>query len=120
MPANFGYEPESQELIVGNGIFAPVSPEVWNFEVSGLRVLPSWLGYRMKNRKGRKSSELDLIRPKRWTQSKELLLLLSILEHTIEVTPRAAELLDQIVNGPLIPASDLPPPTPAERKPPRN
>lgn len=119
MPEDFDYGPESEELFVGNGVFAPVSPGVWNFEVSGLRVLPSWLGYRMKNRRGKKSSELDLIRPSRWTQSKELLLLLSILEHTVEVTPQAADLLDRIVNGPLIPASDLPTPTSAERKPPR-
>ncbi len=119
MPDSFDYDPESEELRVGNGVFAPVSPAVWDFEVSGLRVLPSWLGYRMKNRKGRKSSELDDIRPTRWTQSKELLLLLSILEHTVEVTPQAADLLGRIVEGPLIPASDLPAPTSAERKPPK-
>ena len=119
MPEDYDYDPESEELFVGSGVFTPVSPEVWDFEVSGLRVLPSWLGYRMKNRKGKKSSDLDAIRPPRWTQSKELLLLLSILEHTVEVTPQAADLLDRIVNGPLIPASDLPTPTPAERKPPK-
>ena len=119
MPEHFDYRPESEELFVGNGVFAPVSPEVWDFEVSSLRVLPSWLGYRMKNRKGKKSSELDDIRPTRWTESKELLLLLSILEHTVEITPQAADLLGRIVDGPLIPASDLPTPTPAERKPPK-
>lgn len=111
------YDPQTEQLTVGTGIFAPVSEEVWNFEVSGLRVLRSWLGYRMKNRSGRKSSDLDDIRPTRWTQSSELLLLLAILEHTVEVTPQATELLTQIVNGPLIPASDLPTPTPAQRKP---
>lgn len=73
----------------------------------------------MKTRKGRKSSTLDEIRPTRWTQTKELLLVLSIIEHTIEATPKATALLDQIVNGPLIPASDLPTPTPANRKPPK-
>ena len=120
MPEGFDYDPESQTLTVGTGVFVPVSPEAWDFEVSGLRVLRSWLGYRMKNRKGRKSSPLDDIRPTNWTQSKELLLVLSILEHTIEVTPKAAALLDQIVKGPLVPATDLPTPTPANRKPPRS
>lgn len=119
MPEGFDYDPDSQALEVGTGAFAPVSPEAWEFEVSGLRVLRSWLGYRMKVRKGRKSSPLDDIRPTRWTQTNELLLVLSIIEHTIEVTPKAADLLDQIVEGPLIPASDLPTPTPANRKPPR-
>ena len=114
------YDPKTKQLTVGAGIFAPVSEEVWNFEVSGLRVVRSWLGYRMKNRKGRKSSDLDDIRPTRWTQSSELLLLLSILEHTIEVTPKATELLNQIIDGPLIPAPNLPTPTPAQRKPPRS
>lgn len=114
-----GWDPATEQLTVGNGVFAPVSPEVWNFEVSGLRVLPSWLGYRVKNRKGRRSSELDDIRPQNWTQSKELLILLSILEHTVEVAPHAADLLDRIVDGPLIAATDLPSPTSAERKPPK-
>ncbi|MDE0268102.1 MAG: hypothetical protein OXI96_03575 [Acidimicrobiaceae bacterium] len=113
------YDRTSRTLTVGTGTFAPVSEEAWNFEVSGLRVLRSWLGYRMKKRKGIKSSPLDYIRPTRWTQTKELLLVLSILEHTIEVTPKAAELLEKIVSGPLIPAKDLPTPTPAQRKPPK-
>ncbi len=65
MPDDFDYDPEPQTLTVGTGVFAPVSPQAWDFEVSGLRVLRSWLGYRMKNRKGRKSSPLDDIRP-RW------------------------------------------------------
>ena len=120
MPDGFDYHPESETLTVGTGTFAPVSQEAWEFEVSGLRVLRSWLGYRMKTRKGRKSSPLDDIRPTRWTQTNELLLVVSIIEHTIEVTPAAAALLDQIVEGPLIPAADLPTPTPANRKPPRH
>ena len=119
MPNDFDYDPESQTLTVGTGTFAPVSQEAWDFEVSGLRVLRSWLGYRMKTRKGRKSSPLDDIRPARWTQSNEFLLVLSIIEHTIKVTPKAAALLAQIVEGPLIPAADLPTPTPANRKPPK-
>ena len=120
MPDDFDYDIESQTLTVGTGTVAPVSQAAWDFEVSGLRVLHSWLSYRMKNRKGRKSSPLDDIRPTRWTQTNELLLILSIIEHTIEVTPKAAALLDQIVKGPLIPASDLPTPTPANRKSPRH
>ena len=119
MPNDFNYDAESETLTVGIGAFAPVSQEAWDFEVSGLRVLRSWLRYRMKTRKGRKSSPLDDIRPTRWTQSKELLLVLSLIEHTIEATPKATALLAKIVEGPLIPATDLPTPTPANRKPPK-
>ena len=117
MPEKFSYDPASQLLTVGTGTFGPVSPEVWKFEVSGLHVIGSWLGYRMKIRKGRKSSPLDDIRPTRWTQTDELLRLFAILEHTIEVTPTAAALLDEILANPLIPATDLPTPTPDQRKP---
>ncbi len=119
MPDSFSYNPDTQRLTVGTGVFGPVSQAAWDFEVSGLQVLRSWLGYRMKKRKGKKSSPLDEIRPTRWTQTKELLLLLSIIEHTVEVTPQAAELLNEIVNGPLLLAADLPTPTPASQKPPK-
>lgn len=73
----------------------------------------------MKTRKGKKSSPLDGIRPTQWTQTDELLRLLAILDHTIQVTPTAAKLLDDILASPLIPATDLPIPTPAQRKPPK-
>ena len=118
-PDKFRYIPGKQILEVGTGRFGPISEEVWNFEVSGLKVLRSWLGYRMANRKGRKSSPLDDIRPRTWTFTDELLRLITILQHTIDVTPTAAQLLDEIVNGPLLLATDLPQPTDAERKPPK-
>ena len=118
-PNNFRYHPDEQLLEVGTGKFGPVSQEVWDFEVSGLKVVRSWLGYRMANRKGRKSSPLDDIRPRTWVFTDELLRLLAILEHTIKVTPVAAALLAEIVDGPLISPEDLPQPTEAERKPPK-
>ena len=117
MPESHSYDSDTQELSVGTGLFGPVSPEVCNFEVSGLKVLKSWLDYRMKVRSGRKSSPLDDIRPDHWTQTDELLRLLAILEHTVEITPVAVELLEEIVAGPLVLARDLPQPTNAQRKP---
>ena len=120
MPEKYNYDPAAQVLTVGTGTFGPVTPEVWSFEVSGLKVVNSWLGYRMKTRKGRKSSPLDKIRPTRWTQTDELLRLLAILDHTINLTPTAAALLDEILANPLIPATDLPTPTPDQRKPPKS
>lgn len=108
MPESFTYSRESQELSIGSGVFGPVGQEVWDFEVSGHKVLQKWLGYRMKSRSGKKSSPLDSIRPDHWTQTDELLRLLSILDHTIKVSPLAANLLEEIVSGPLILADDLP------------
>jgi hypothetical protein len=78
-PEKYAYE--AQEILVGDGRFGPVTSDVWEFEVSGLKVVQSWLGYRMKKRAGKKSSPLDEIRPDHWTarMSDELLELLWVL-----------------------------------------
>ena len=72
-PERFGYDAETKVLTFGDGRIEGVPPEVWGFEVSGLKPLQSWLGYRMKKRKGRSSSELDNIRPSTWVFTDELL-----------------------------------------------
>jgi len=118
-PEKFKWDAGSQTLTVGNGSFGPVAREVWEFEVSGLKVLQSWLGYRLKAGKGKKSSPLDDIRPERWTFTPELLTLLAILEQTVALTPKAAELLERVVTGDLIDPATLPTPTDAERKAPK-
>lgn len=106
-PEHFGYDTASQTLTVGNGAIAPVSPAVWNFEVSGMKPLQKWLGYRMAKRQGRTSSPLDAITYDEWTFTDELLLVVSILQHTVDLTPRAAELLSRVLDGPLFTAEDL-------------
>ena len=120
-PDAFDYDPSSRTLRVGEGRFAPVSPELWGFEVSGLRVVASWLGYRMRTRKGRKSSPLDEIRPERWTPAftEELLELLWVLEHTLAMEPELEALLDEVVRGPCFTSEELPKPSEEERRPPR-
>jgi hypothetical protein len=67
---------------IGDGIFGAVPEEVWEFEVSGLKVVQSWLAYRMKKRAGKKSSPLDDIRPERWTprMTDELLEMLWVVQ----------------------------------------
>ena len=119
MPESYNYDSATQCLSVGSGVFAPVSLEVWNFEVSGLRILHSWLCYRMKIRKGKKTSPLDNIRPTRWTQTSELLTLISTLEYTVRMGSDAAYLLEVILDNPVVSASTLPVPSDASRKPPR-
>lgn len=97
-PEKFDYNEPTNTLHVGDGAFAPVEADVYDFEVSGLKVVQSWLGYRMKNPKGRKSSPLDEITPERWTGqfTTELLELLWILEATIETYPHQARLLNEV------------------------
>lgn len=119
-PEDFDYESAKQQIRVGEGRFGPVASEVWNFEVSGLKVVQSWLGYRMKKRAGKKSSPLDEIRPERWTatMTDEFLELLWVLEATLAMEPDLADVLDRIVAGPCFTTDELPKPSDGERKPP--
>lgn len=118
-PNSFSYDEQTLTLHVGDGEFRPVSREVYEYSVSGLQVVKSWLGYRMKDRKGRKSSPLDDIRPETWTFTEELLELLWVLEHTIALEPVGKALLDEVLESELWTAAELPKPTEAERKAPK-
>ena len=104
---------------MGDGKFAPVKPDVYEFEVSGLKVIQSWLKYRMKTGGGKKSSPLDDIHPERWTGdfTTELLELLWILEATLAEYPAQTELLSAVIRGPCFRADELPPVPDYARKP---
>ena len=117
-PENFTWVETEQTIRVGEGCFGPVAFAVWNFEVSGLKVVQSWLGYRMKRRAGKKSSPLDNIRPERWTprMSEEFLELLWVLEATLAIEPELEQALDRVVSGPCFKASELPQPVPEQRQ----
>jgi hypothetical protein len=117
-PKEFTYDEDRKILRVGDGEFGPVEQGVYELEVSGLKVVKSWLGYRMKERSGKKSSPLDDIRPRVWTRefTRELLELLWVLEKTIEGYPQQKKLLDEILAGPLFLASELPPVPPEARE----
>lgn len=120
-PEKYEYNDATRTLHVGTGEFAPVAPEEYEFEVSGLKVVQSWLGYRMKNPKGKKSSPLDEINPDRWPSefTTELLELLWVLEATIAEYPAQAKLLDAVVKGSGFAADELPAVPAATRKPPK-
>lgn len=109
-PEHYDYDAATQTLKVGAGEFAPVSKAVWEFEVSGLKVVQSWLGYRMKRKAGRSSSPLDEIRPEHWTSdfTTELLELLWVLEATLAEYPAMERLLGAVVEGPCFRADELP------------
>ena len=107
-------------LRVGAGEIAPVSKAVFEFSISGLEVVKSWLRYRMKSGAGRSSSPLDEIRPETWTaqMTQELLELLWVLEATVAMQPELNRLLADVCAGPVFGAGELPAPTAAERRPP--
>ncbi|MDM7460153.1 MAG: DNA methyltransferase, partial [bacterium] len=107
-------------LSVGEGVIEPVAPELWDFEVSGQKVVASWLKYRVGTGGGKKSSPLDGIRPERWTlqMTSELLELLWVIEHTLAMYPQQADLLERIWESDLVLETELPPPPEWMRPPP--
>jgi predicted helicase len=109
-PNEFHYDETTKKLHVGDGEFAPVPMAVWEFEVSGLKVVQSWLGYPMRERSGKKSSPLDDIRPRVWTRefTRELLELLWVLEITLAGYPEQQQLLEAVLEGDLFTAAELP------------
>lgn len=110
-PEAYSYNEDTRTLRVGSGTFAPVSPDVYEFDVSGLKVVQSWLGYRMREGAGKRSSPLDKIRPERWTAqlTTDLLDLLHILEETVDAQPEQGRLLDEVLAGECFGARELPP-----------
>ena len=98
-PSAFHYDAPRQTLHVGAGEFASVSPEVYDFRISGHSPVQFYIKRRMRNGGGRKSSPLDDIRPKSWTAhfTEELLQLLWLLESALDAYPRQAELLDAVL-----------------------
>jgi hypothetical protein len=74
----------------------------------------------MRDGAGRKSSDLDKIRPEAWTAelNTELLNLLWVLEATVALWPRLSEQFTTVVSGPLFKHSDLPLPTLLQKRPP--
>ncbi len=110
-PNDYSYDDTTKTILVGDGAFGAVSPEVWEFEVSGFKVVQSWLGYRMKDRKGKKSSPLDDIHPRSWTHdfTREFLELLWVLEKTIEGYPEQKKIFERVLKSELFKAGELPP-----------
>ncbi|MFD7157574.1 type ISP restriction/modification enzyme [Kribbella sp. NPDC059898] len=126
MPTKIDHDPDSEMLIVGEGRIGPVARAVWEYEVGGMRVIRHWFDYRSGNpRHKRRSSPLDDENCVTWTPTltDELLALLTVVQHCIELEPRQAELLERICKGQLITSSDLErasilPPSDLSRRPP--
>jgi hypothetical protein len=109
MPERMTYDETTRTLHVGDGEIAPVAPEIWNYQVSGMLVLKHWFGYRKKNPSGNRKSPLDDIVATSWTpaMTTELLELLNVLGLCVAREPDQDELLDRIVDGQLITVDEL-------------
>jgi hypothetical protein len=120
-PEYFDYKEATATLNIGDGEVRPVLREVWEFSVSGYKVVQRWLDFRMAKGAGKHSSDLDKIRPTSWPPewTTELLDLLWVLEATVALWPEANEILDETVTGICLDTNELPSPSQEEQKPPR-
>jgi hypothetical protein len=123
--SDIAYDVDTESLRVADGVLTGVPGEVWTFAVSGMDVIPKWLGYRMAKPAGRAASSdspLDQIRPTTWSPdwSRELVEIVCALKETLVMTPAGVALLDEIAAGPLLSAEELPPVPEAFRNPPTN
>ena len=110
MPQDFEYDMSNQALRIGRGVISTVRPEVWDYRVTGMRILYKWLDYRLeKPRHKRISSDLDSINCQRWTAglTDELLELVTVLTACVDLESSQADLLYEIRRGPTIPVADL-------------
>ena len=116
------YDAERQELRIGNGVFANVSPEVHGYEVSGRNVIKSWFNYRKASKGTQNPDSLESIAPAGWRPEWdiELLDILNALTALVALEPEQAGLLEEIIDGPQITVDDLTAagvlPVPAEAK----
>jgi predicted helicase len=120
---DFGHDAEMDVLTIADGKLTGVSKSVWDFEVSGMQVIKKWLGYRTAKGAGRAASSdnpLDKIRPTEWEPewSDELREIVHVLTETEKLRPKGVKLLEQILEGELIKADELPQPPEELRKPP--
>jgi hypothetical protein len=98
-PRGYRYDVSAETLHVGDGSIGPVTRRVWDYCVSGMRVVPSWLARRITRKK--RLSPLDAIMPRAWTaaMTRELLELLWLLEATLMLEPALDAVLDEVVSG---------------------
>jgi hypothetical protein len=119
--ADIVYNDAEGVITIGTGEISGVRPEVWDFSITGWKVVQKWLAFRTAKGTGRSATSakpLDLIRPSEWLDewNIELLELLTVLTRTVALYGTAADLLDRILQGPMITADQLPVPSGIERK----
>lgn len=110
MPDTIEYDEAKRRLLVGTGFIDNVPPEVWQYEVSGKRVLTQWFSYRKQDRTRpiigdrRPPSKLGEIQPDHWLAeyTTELLNVLHVLALLVELEPDQKDLLEAICDGPTL------------------
>ena len=115
MPDSLEYDEANQRLKIGSGYVERVTPEMWDYEVSGKHVLRQWFSYRKANRDRpiigdrRPPSKLGEIQPDHWLAeyTTELINVLNVLGRLIEIEPTQADLLARVCTGQTISRDEL-------------
>ncbi len=115
LPDTMDYDPATRHLKIGKGYIENVTPEMWNYEVSGMNVLRQWFSYRRRDRSRpiigdrRPPSPLDKIQPDHWLPeyTSDLIDLLNVLGRLVALEPKQADLLARICDAPLLSAEEL-------------
>ena len=124
MPEGISFDPLTEQLHVGAGWISKVTQEMWDYEVSGTKVVRQWFSYRQKDRTrpvigDRKVSPLMQINSDRWRPeyTSQLLDLLNLLGLLVELEADQRDLLAAILGHPLISVHDLQPSRDPAREP---
>ena len=109
MPEKVTYDENTHTIHLGAGRWSNVAPEVWSYTVGGVQVIDSWVGYRRRNPKGRKSSPLDEIITTSWLTewSRQFSELLAVLTHLVHLEGKQHDLLHAVVKGDLLSREEL-------------
>lgn len=110
LPDLMDYDAGKQQLRFGNGYVENVRRAVWEYEISGKNVLRQWFSYRRLDRSRpligdrRPPSPLGDIQPDHWLPeyTEDLMDLLNVLGLVVKLEPKQKELLDRVLNGPLL------------------
>ena len=115
LPDSMSYDAGTRRLHVGRGFVANVSPEMWNYDISGKQVVWQWFSYRRKDRSKpiigdrRPPSPLEQIKPNGWLPeyTTDLLNLLRVLGRVTALESAQAALLDKICTAKLVTKTEL-------------
>lgn len=109
VPASYSYDREGRKLIVGEGRWSNVAPEVISYEVGGRRVIASWLEYRLVNLDSKVKNPLDSIVESRWLPewSEQLTVTLRHIAMLTNLEPLQKEALGEVLDGATISLEEL-------------
>jgi hypothetical protein len=129
-PTEMHYDPSTRYLHVGDGIIAPVSENVWEYDVGKTYIIRKWFDFRCATPRHRglqtgNGSPLDSLSIDRWIPqfTTDLLDLINVLGRLVQLEPLQAEVLENVCDGRVITFEDLHqaqilPVSSASRKPP--